>query len=86
MRIETRAERVRSGEIVVSPATSHCPRKVSSGLIHDWIGAVFIPDAAIGDVLAVLRDYGKYPEFYPPIVRKSTTLSRGEYEDRLRFC
>lgn len=80
--IPSRASRVRNGRIVVSPAGPHIPMKISSGLIHDWIGAAFIPNATIRDVLPVLRDYGRYKEFYRPNVVDSRSVAKGESEDR----
>jgi len=52
-----RLQRVRNGEILVSPVGRQVPRPVSSGLIHDWIGAAFIPNARLEDVLSAARDY-----------------------------
>jgi hypothetical protein len=40
-----RMARVREGEIVVWPAGETNPKRVPSGLIHDWIGAALIPYA-----------------------------------------
>jgi hypothetical protein len=48
---------------------------VPHGLIHDWLGVGFVPDAKITDILPVLRDYDHYKEFYRPRVIDST--SRG---------
>jgi hypothetical protein len=76
-----RLNRVRAGEVVVSPM-SHAPEAVPSGLIHHWIGAAFIAGARIDDLIAVVRDYGRYPQFYKPSVMKSKTLSRKAQEDR----
>jgi hypothetical protein len=76
-----RLSRVRAGEVVVSPM-SHAPEAVPSGLIHHWIGAAFIPGARIDDVIAVVRDYERYPKFYKPSVLESKTLSRKAEEDR----
>ncbi len=42
--IPERTTRLRAGEIVVAPVGTHVPLKVSSGLIHDWAGATFIPN------------------------------------------
>jgi hypothetical protein len=39
---------------------------VPSELIHDWIGAAFIPNATIDEVLSVCRDYEHYKDFYRP--------------------
>jgi hypothetical protein len=47
---------------------------VPSGLIHDWIGAAFIPGARLEDVLSAARDYGHYKEFYKPNVIDSKSL------------
>ena len=59
---------VRAGKILVSPVGKKVPKPVPSGLIHDWIGAAFIPDVRLGDVLSAVRDYAHYTEFYKPTV------------------
>ncbi len=63
-----RRERVHRGEILVEPTAENSPGKVPQGLIHDWLGAVFIPDATIDSVFALLNDYGRYSEFFKPAV------------------
>ena len=68
--------RVRNGEILVFPAGPHIPKKVPSGLIHDWIGAAFIPDTTIDEILAVSRDYEQYKHFYRPTVLDSKAVVR----------
>src|ERR1700675_1227971 len=45
--VPDRLARVRAGEVLVSPASEQNPRRVPSGLIHDWIGAVFIPNVTL---------------------------------------
>lgn len=82
-----RLARVRSGEIVVSPVAAQNPKRVPAGLIHDWIGASFIPNATINDALAVMRDYARYKELYQPAVigskaLDSKLLANGEGKDR----
>jgi hypothetical protein len=47
---------------------------VPNGLIHDWIGAVFIPNATVGSLLAVLHDYDRYKDIYQPAVTDSKCL------------
>jgi hypothetical protein len=71
-----RSQRVRQGEILISPAQEAGPRKVHDGLIHDWIGAIFIPSARVNDVFAVVHDYSRYKDFYKPTVIESKLLSR----------
>src|SRR5271157_5671182 len=63
-----RVTSVRAGKILVSPVGKKVPKSVPSGLIHDWIGAAFIPDVRLVDVLSAVRDYGHYKEFYKPTV------------------
>lgn len=76
-----RLRRVRAGEVVVSPM-GHTPQAVPSGLIHHWIGAAFIPGAHIDDILAVVRNYDHYTEFYKTSVIDARTLSRKNGVDR----
>jgi hypothetical protein len=73
-----RLARVRSGEIVIAPVGPQNPKKVASGLIHDWMGAMFIPQASIHDVLHVVRDYGRYKDLYEPDVAESKTIAAGD--------
>ena len=63
-----RIDSVRAGKILVSPVGKKVPKPVPSGLIHDWIGAAFIPDVRLADVLSAVRDYAHYKEFYKPTV------------------
>jgi hypothetical protein len=76
-----RLNRVRNGEVIVSPL-GHTPEAVPSGLIHHWIGAAFIPGARVDDVIAVIRNYNRYTEFYKPSVIDARTLSQKAAEDR----
>jgi hypothetical protein len=73
-RVPDRQQRVREGEILVSSAGPENPKPVPSGLIHDWIGAGFMPDTTLDAVLSAVRDYGDYKEFYKPTVVDSKLL------------
>jgi hypothetical protein len=74
--------KLRQGDVIVSPARPNVPVKVASGLIHDWTGAIFIPNASIGDVLRVVRDYDHYQAVYHPNVVGSKPIELDECEDR----
>jgi hypothetical protein len=76
-----RNRQVRAGKILVSPGSQKVPQPVTSGLIHDWIGAAFIPGATLDDVLAVVRDYDRYKVFYKPNVIDSKSLSTDDAPD-----
>jgi hypothetical protein len=77
-----RLAKVRAGQIVVSPVGPQNPKKVPSGLIHDWMGAAFIADVTLQDVLQVARDYERYKEIYLPTVINSSVIDTGETKDR----
>ncbi len=72
-----RRSRLRRGEILVAPASARGMESAPNGLIHDWIGAVFIPHATVERFLAVAHDYDRYKEFYKPVVADSKLLGRG---------
>src|SRR5215813_2589807 len=53
-----RADRIRGGQIAVEPFTAKPDRSVAGGgLIHDWVGSVFIPGATIDQTIALVQDY-----------------------------
>jgi hypothetical protein len=62
---------------------NHDPEKVPQGMIHDWIGAVIVPNVTLDQALRVIEDYDHYGEVYQPLVRKCTTLARDG--DRVRL-
>ena len=61
-----RADRIRAKGPYIAPMAKDIPRKVPSGLIHDWLGAGFVPDVKIEDILRVVRDYDRYKDVYHP--------------------
>jgi hypothetical protein len=69
-----RAAKVKENGIIAAPAGQHIPMKVPSGLIHDWIAVAYMPNLTIRDVLPVVRDYGRYKEFYRPNVIDSKVI------------
>jgi hypothetical protein len=77
-----RAGRVRSGEILAAPIDHRNPQAVPSGLIHDWIAATFIPSVTLGGVQSVIRDYGRYSDYYKPNVIEAKPLKLSDDGDR----
>jgi hypothetical protein len=49
-----------------------CP----DGMIHHWVGVVFIPGAKLDDVLGILQDYDHQSIYYAPDVERSRIESR----------
>jgi hypothetical protein len=69
-------KRVRNGELVI---TNHDPRKVPQGLIHHWVGVMFLPNVSLDQVMQVLDNYDRYSDFLQPLIRKvAVTAQPGE--------
>lgn len=60
-----------------------CP----GGMIHHWIGTVFIPGATLGQTLALVEDYDRHQDYYAPDVMRSKILQHegSNYLVNLRF-
>jgi hypothetical protein len=77
----SRAAKVRRGEIVIAPAPGQNPKRVPGGMIHHWVGAMFVPDVKPDVILQITRDYDHFREFYRPLVIESKTLAHDGMED-----
>jgi hypothetical protein len=69
-----RSRQLRQGEILTTPVVGRGSQGVPGGLIHDWLGAVFIPHATLNEVLDVVHDYTHYKDIYQPVVADSKTI------------
>jgi hypothetical protein len=69
------AQLVRGGQVVAQFWAGHGPVKVPSGLIHDWIGAVFVPATNLKKTLALIQDYDNHKNIYKPDVIASRLIS-----------
>ena len=69
-----RGRHIGRGEVVVAPVLPHGTQSVPNGLIHHWIGGVFIPGATIDSLSAIIQDYSKYKDYYKPVVANSKVL------------
>lgn len=54
------------GAVVVIPAQGNGEVELKAGLIHDWIGALFIPRTTLAKTVAIVQDYRRQREFYSP--------------------
>ncbi len=75
-------DRLRRGEVIVAPVVGHGTQSVPNGLIHDWIGAVFLPKATLEGLFAVVHDYDRYKEIYKPVVADSKVLACTDVDQR----
>ncbi|MBI1940411.1 MAG: hypothetical protein HYS33_02760 [Acidobacteria bacterium] len=53
-------------------------RKITApdGLIHHWIGAVFVPGATLRQTLDLVQDYDRHQDIYRPEVVRSKLVAR----------
>lgn len=48
--------------------------EVPGGLIHHWIGTIFVPGATLAQVVAFEQDYDNQPQYFQPDVMRSKIL------------
>lgn len=65
--------RVQNGKLVI---TNHDPRKVPQGLIHHWVGEMFVPNVSLDQVMRVLNSYDRYSDIYKSLIRKTTVVEQ----------
>jgi hypothetical protein len=77
-RVEAYAQ-LRMGQMLVKQVNTKeegHPIEVPQGLIHDWIGLLFIPNSSLAQTLAVVQDYDNHQNIYKPEIRHSKLLNR----------
>jgi len=66
-------QRVQNGELLI---TNHDPRNVPHGLIHDWVGDMFVPNVSLDQVMQVLNRYDRFADVYKPLIRKTSVIGQ----------
>ena len=82
-----RRARLRQAGVICEPRNSKGDVKVARGLIHDWVGAAFIPGTTVGTVLELIQDYDNHRNTFRPDVIDSRLVQRngGDFKVRLRL-
>jgi hypothetical protein len=80
-----RLKAVREGQVVAEPMVRQGDVEVDDGLVHDWIGATFIPGATLETALATVQDYDRVKVTHRPEVIDSKLLSRDSNHFRVYF-
>lgn len=70
-----RLKKLQKGEVVVENRNDDAV-EIEGGLIHDWVGGVFIPGATLPQVLRLMQDYNHHDVVYRPEVLEARTLKR----------
>lgn len=71
-------EQLKQGEILVERAETKLPgvsAGVPDGMVHHWVGLVFIPGVTLANTLPVVQDYEHRAELYKPDVIASRVLT-----------
>lgn len=71
-----RKDRIRRGEVLAEPWTGSGDVEIPDGLIHDWVGSVFIPGVTLAKTLATVQDYNNHKAIYKPEVIDSRLMTR----------
>jgi len=72
-------ERLKLGEVVIEKLeTSENGKSITApgGMIHDWIGTVFISGVTLQETLSLEEDYDRHQEIFQPEVMRSKILRR----------
>lgn len=70
-------KKVLAGELFIKSMSGDHPVAVTSGLIHDWLGAVFIPHVTPEHVVSILDDFNRHKDIYPEITQSKTLERNG---------
>lgn len=69
---------LKQGEILVEKLETKAPgvsSDVPDGMVHHWVGLIFIPGVTLAQTLPVVKDYDRRAELYKPDVIASRTTS-----------
>jgi hypothetical protein len=87
---------LRAGKVVIERLDTLDPKNggdegkaiaVPGGMIHHWIGTIFIPGATLAETLALEEDYNDQQDYFRPDVMRSKILRHdgNDYVIQLRF-
>jgi len=71
-------EQLKQGEVLVEKLETKAPgvsSDVPDGMVHHWVGLIFIPGATLASTLPIVKDYDRRAELYKPDVSASRTIS-----------
>jgi hypothetical protein len=71
-------DNLRKGEILVEKRETTSPgvsSDVPDGMVHHWVGIIFIPGVTLAQLLPIVQDYERRSELYKPEVAASHLIS-----------
>ena len=57
--------------------------EIPDGIVHHWVGAVFVPGVKVDDAVALMQDYDRHATVFGPAVARAKTLEHDG--DRFRL-
>ena len=76
--------KVKAGELAIRALTPKNGQEIPNGLVHDWVGAIFIAGAGLDKTVSALQDFDAHKRWYPEII-DSKLISRQGPEARGRW-
>jgi hypothetical protein len=71
-------DQLKRGEILVEKLETKAPGvspDIPDGMVHHWVGLIFIPGATLAKTLPIVKDYDRRAELYKPDVSASRTIA-----------
>lgn len=83
-------DQLKRGEILVEKMETKGPgisSDIPDGMVHHWVGLIFIPGVTLAQTLPLVKDYDRRAELYKPDVTQSRTISHNgdDYKMFLRL-
>ena len=71
-------DKLMKGEVLVEKRETRSPgvsSDVPDGMVHHWVGIIFIPGVTLAQLLPIVQDYDRRSELYKPEVTASHLIS-----------
>jgi len=84
--IQSSYDKLRKGEVLLERLETKSPgisSDMPDGMVHHWVGIIFIPNVTLAALLPIMRDYDHRSELYKPNVIASHLVSH--HGDDYRF-
>ena len=83
-------DKLRKGDVLVERRETKSPglsSDVPDGMVHHWVGIIFIPGVTLAGLLPIMQDYDRRAELYKPDVIASHLISHqgDDYRFSLRL-
>jgi len=76
--------RIKRGETVIKPLNKE--DKTPDGIIHDWVGSIFIPQSNLDEIIGILTDYESHKLVFDEVIDSRLIRKSGnQLESYLRF-